>query len=82
MVVGDQQHLIHIVPFNTFNMEKKQLTFTVHAYAVAEIVNFEGNKSWIRWYLPDFSDNGNIDLPDGKYELANRVGDQLTVKEI
>lgn len=62
-------------------MEKKQLTFTVNEQAIVEVVNFETNKAWIRWYLPDFSDNGNIDLPDGKWKEVSRTEDQLTLEE-
>jgi len=61
---------------------KEQLTFEVNKNAIAEIVNFSPEKSWIRWFLPDFSDNGNIDLPVGNYKEVRREGDKMIIEQI
>lgn len=59
-----------------------ELTYTVFEQAEVEVVHFTEDTTWIRWYLPDFSENGNIDLPNGNWQLKCRVGDKLTVERI
>ena len=60
-----------------------EITEIVPERAIIEVVNFEGQLSWIRWYLPDWSNNGNIDLPPNKnFKLKSRVGERVTVEEI
>lgn len=59
-----------------------EITKIISGRAIVEVINFDEKTSWIRWYFPDFSDNGNIDLPEGNYKLKNRVGDKVTVEKI
>lgn len=62
---------------------KNKITVTISEIAEIEVCNFDKNNAWIRWYMPDFSDNGNINLPKGKnYKLKQRVGDKVTVEKI
>jgi hypothetical protein len=57
------------------------ITVEINERAIVEVINFDENTSWIRWYLPDFSDNGNIDLPKGgNYQLKERIGNIVTVE--
>jgi hypothetical protein len=50
-----------------------KLQISVPAGAIAEIINFDEQTSWIRWYMPDFSNNGNINLPSGNYKIKNQI---------
>ena len=59
-----------------------ELLATIDEKAEVEIVNFDDQTSWIRWYLPDFSDNGNINLPKGNYKITNRVGSNVSIRLI
>ena len=52
------------------------------ANAEIELINFDEEHAWIRWYLPDWSDNGNIDLPKGNYKIIDRNGSEVTLEEI
>ncbi len=57
-------------------------TIAVVERAVVEVINFSPEKSWLRWYLPDFSDNGNVDLPEGNWKIASREGCKLNLEKI
>ncbi len=62
---------------------EKEVTVIVPERAEVEVCNFDKDTAWVRWYMPDFSDNGNIDLPKGEnYKLKQRVGDNVTVEVI
>jgi hypothetical protein len=54
----------------------------VNENAEIEVVNFDEKLSWIRWYLPDFSYNGNINLPEGNYVIKDRKGNKVTLEKI
>ena len=53
----------------------------INEKANIEVINFNGI-AWIRWHLPDFSDNGNIDLPNGKYDIKERKGNKVIIKRV
>jgi len=57
-------------------------TVAIVEQAITEIINFTPEISWVRWYLPDMSDNGNIDLPKGNWKIASREGCMLTLEKI
>lgn len=62
---------------------KNEVTVCISKKSIIEVINFDKETSWIRWYHPDFSNNGNINLPKGhNYKLKNRVGDKVTVEII
>lgn len=42
-----------------------------------EVINFDETTSWLRWFLPDWSDNGNINLPAGQWEIIGK-GNEIT----
>lgn len=64
-------------------MTKEEISHKIHKDAIIEIENFDKRTSWIRWYMPDFSDNGNIDLPKGyNYKIKSRKGDKVTVEKL
>lgn len=56
-----------------------EIEILVDSKAVVEIIQHTPNMAWLRWYMPDFSDNGNIDLPVGKWEIKSRGNYQLTL---
>lgn len=62
------------------NME--DVIVEINEKAEIEVCNFDKETAWIRWYLPDFSDNGNVNLPKGNYKLKERKGKEVTVEHI
>jgi len=59
----------------------EEITISVAENAVIEVINHDENTAWVRWYLPDWSDNGNVELPNGNnYTLKGRKGDKVTLK--
>ena len=86
--IGDRARLVEELEkcgFTITRCEKikpETKSFTVDERATIEVVNFDVNKSWIRWFLPDFADNGNIDLPKGNWKLLSRRGTEIIVERI
>ena len=87
--IGERMTLIEELEKNGFTITKGEkpkietVTVEVDTKANIEIINFDSENSWVRWYFPDFSDNANIDLPKGKnWKLKHRIGNKVTVEEI
>ena len=72
----------NIVKLLNTKEDVNNITVEINEQAEIEVINFDEKLSWIRWYLPDFSDNGNIDLPEGNYKLKERVGNKVTVEPL
>ena len=59
------------------------VSVTIPERAEIEVINFDENTSWIRWMMPDWSDNGNVNLPTGKnYKLKERNADTVIVEVV
>jgi hypothetical protein len=58
------------------------ITKHVEKDAIIELINFDEETSWIRWFLPDWSNNGNIDLPKGNYKVISRNGVEIKLQKI
>jgi len=89
--VGDRIRLITDLENNGFainriegfkKIEQETTEVNVSTKATVEVVNHDKKKSWVRWYMPDFSDNGNIDLPEGNYKIKTRIGRKITLEKI
>ena len=87
--VGLRMGLIEELEKNGFVITKGEkpanddVILTIDPKATIEIINHDAENSWVRWYFPDFSDNGNIDLPSGKnYRLKTRIGNKVTIEKI
>ena len=56
------------------------MELSINENAIIEVVNFDENTSWLRWYLPDFSDCGNINLPEGNWDIETHSGCEVKLK--
>lgn len=71
-------------------VEDTSFIVEVNPIAEIEMINFDKNTAWLRWYLdgfdipnhPNMAKCGNINLPEGKnYRIRKRVGDKVTIIE-
>ncbi len=80
--LGFEAERVYTYDIYAFTNDDDELTFEISESAEIEVCNFDEDTSWIRWNLPDFSDNGNIDLPRGHYKIKSRKGNKVTVESI